>query len=81
MPCFSTVLTHIQSNILVDPTGHARIADFGHSAVIKDVDSAQSESNDRGHPARWTAPEVLDGSACSEQADIFSFAMVMTEVR
>ena len=34
-----------------------------------------------GSAVRWTAPEVLEYETYSEGADIFSFAMVMIEVR
>ena len=33
------------------------------------------------HTVRWTAPEVLNGARFSKEADIFSLAMVMIEVR
>lgn len=38
--------------------------------------------SDKGHTARWSAPEVLFGQCtASKQADMFAFAMVVLEVR
>jgi serine/threonine protein kinase len=78
--CFTTVLTPGQQNILVDDSGHARLADFGLSMVTKNPDSIPSASLHHGFTPRWTAPEVLMEHAYSEKADVFSFAMVMYEV-
>jgi serine/threonine protein kinase len=65
----------------VDDAGRARIADFGLAMVTKNLDSMQSATCQRGHSARWTAPEVLGKGTHSKEADVFSFAMVMIEVR
>ena len=78
---FFTVLTHVQSNILVDVSGHARITDFGLASVTRNLDSIRSASDDQGHTARWTAPEILNEQGTySKEADVFSLAMVMIEV-
>ena len=76
----TAVLTPGQSNILVDHSGHAVIADFGLATVTQNLDSVQSISHQRGHTPRWAAPEVLTEGICSKEADTFSFAMVMIEV-
>jgi len=66
----------------VDATGHARITDFGLATVIESLDSARSTSGGYDHAARWTAPEILSEKGIfSKEADIFSFAMIMVEVR
>ena len=78
---FTTILTPNQPNVLVDRFGHARIADFGLATVTQNLDSIRSASLQRGYSPRWTAPEVLEGGKLSKEADIFSFAMVMIEVR
>jgi len=65
----------------MDDSGHARIADFGLATVTQNLDSIQSATFQQGHTPRWTAPEVWNEGAYSKEADIFSFAMVMIEVR
>ena len=64
----------------MDDSGNARIVGFGTATVTQNLDSVQSSNYQRGTP-RWTAPEVLGGGPCGKEADVFSFAMVMIEVR
>ena len=74
-----TILTPGQPNVLVDAAGRARITDFG---LAQDLDAIQSALNDQGRTVRWTAPEILNEEGTfSKEADVFSFAMVMIEVR
>jgi len=74
--------TRIQLNVLVDPTGHARITDFGLAPVTQNLDFIRSGSDDQGFTPRWIAPEILnEEGSYSKEADVFSFAMVMIEVR
>jgi hypothetical protein len=68
-------------NILVDDSGHARIADFGRATVTQNLDSIQTPSCQQCCTARWAAPEILNGGVYSKEADTFSFAMVMIEAR
>jgi len=70
-----------QLNILVDGSGNARIADFGLAKVTQNLDSIRSAPAQHGHTVRWTAPELLNEGTYSKETDIFSFAMVMIEVR
>jgi len=77
---FTPVLTLGQQNVLVDDSGCARIADFGLAGVTQHLDSIQGALCQHGDTPRWSAPEVLKGGAYSKEADIFSFAMVITEV-
>ena len=81
-PRFTTVLTPGQPNILVDDCGNAHITDFGFTTVTQNPDSMGTASCHHGKTPRWTAPEVLKGGPYDgKEADIFSFAMVMIEVR
>ena len=71
-----------QSNILVDASGNARITDFGLVMVTQDLDSLRGGSDECRDGARWIAPEILESrGAYSKEADVFSFAMVVIEVR
>ena len=74
------VLTRVQPNILIDDSGNACITDFGLTTVILNLDSVQSALSQRSAP-RWAAPELLHEGPHSKEADVFSFAMVMIEVR
>jgi len=65
----------------MDDSGRARIVDFGLAMVTQDLDSIPSISSQHGHTPRWAAPEVLRDGTYSKESDIFSFAMVMIEVR
>jgi len=60
--------------------GHALIADFGLATVARNMDSMRNASQ-YGGSSRWTAPEVLNGGPHTKEMDVFSFAMVMIEVR
>ena len=80
--CCTTGLTPEQLNILVDDAGRARITDFSLATVGKNSDSMPIVLDDQSHTARWTAPEILtEQGAYSKESDVFSFAMVMIEVR
>jgi serine/threonine protein kinase len=73
-------LTLGQPNILVDNSGRAQITDFGLAALTQNPASMQAFLDDQN--ARWTAPEILsDQGTYSKEADVFSLAMVMIEVR
>jgi len=81
-PRFVTVLTQVKSNVLVDATAHARITGFGLDAITHNLYSIQNGSGRNGRVVQWTAPEILsEKGTFSKEADIFSFAMVMIEVR
>ncbi|KAE9412412.1 hypothetical protein Angca_007991, partial [Angiostrongylus cantonensis] len=64
------------SNLLVDETWNVKVADFGF-ARIKEENATMTRC---GTPA-WTAPEIIRGEKYSEKADVYSFGIVMWEVR
>ena len=79
---YITVLTRVQLNILVDSTERARITGFGLATVTRDPGSVPNVPGGRDHTVRRTAPEILNKPGTySKKADVFSFAMVMIEVR
>ena len=66
----------------MDAGGLARIIDFGLTVVTQNLDSVLRGSDECGGSARWIAPEILNSRGTySQEADIFSFAMVVIEVR
>jgi len=71
-----------QPNILVDATGHAMITDCGLAMVTQNLDSIRGAPDEHGDSTRRIALEILaDRGTYSKEADIFSFAMVVIEVR
>ncbi len=57
-------------NVLVDPTGHARLVDFGMLAP------APSPARSEGTPL-YMAPEVLRGEPADGRADLYSLGAVL----
>ena len=63
----------------MDDAGRARLTDFGFSTVTPDFGSVPTTE---GRAVRWAAPEILgSGRPVSKGSDIYSFAMVVIEVR
>lgn len=59
---------------------NARIVGFRLSLIAPPIRLTTDRGWIRINPG-WTAPEVLNGGSYSEASDIFSFAMLMVEVR
>ena len=81
---FVVLVTFRKSNILVDATGCARITEVGLAMVKHNRVSTRGIFADDCDDVRWVAPEILasnDRGVCSKESDIFSIAMVITEVR
>ena len=71
-----------QANILVDHFGRARITDFSLAGFGRHRGPTHHTVEAHDYNTRWTAPEVLEKTGpLTEEADIFSFGMVMVEVR
>ena len=77
----ATVLTLTQTNILVDAAGRSRIADFGLKTSIARFGKVRVGPYECAYLPRWKAPELLIGEANTKATDVYSFAMVMVEVR
>lgn len=64
----------------MDDKGRARLTDFSLSAVVTDSDLGGPITE--GYAVRWAGPEILDDRmSVSKMSDVYSFSMVMIEVR
>ena len=76
----NNLIGHVQTNILVEQSGRARVTDFSLATINHSRCSTCGVAkiyND----TRWTAPEVLEQTRpLTKEADVFSFAMVVVEV-
>jgi serine/threonine protein kinase len=78
----------VKVNILIDETGHARLADFGLLAIISDATSHVSSSlSTHGGTCRWMSPELLcpekfglEDNRPTESSDCYALGMVIYEV-
>jgi len=76
------IMTPNQPSVLMNIAGRAQITDCGLAVVTRNLDSTRSAPDEHEHSTRWTSPEILAKQGTfSKEADIFSFAMVMVEVR
>ncbi|CUA78457.1 Phytosulfokine receptor 1 [Rhizoctonia solani] len=71
----------IKANVLIADNGTPMLSDFGNS-VLCDQSLLLTQTTTQGCiSARWTAPEILDGSiSCSYAADIYALGMTLLEV-
>ncbi|KAF8906038.1 TKL/TKL-ccin protein kinase [Gymnopilus junonius] len=61
--------------------GEACICDFGMSKIIEEVtERSASATLTAGGSARWMAPELIEGSAPTVEADTYSYAMAILEL-
>ncbi|KAG1686212.1 hypothetical protein DVH05_007094 [Phytophthora capsici] len=63
-------------NVLLDNKLRAKLSDFGLS---RERSSNDTMTNGVG-TLLWTAPEILRGEAYSEKADVYSYAIVLSEL-
>ncbi|ETN02570.1 TKL/DRK protein kinase [Phytophthora nicotianae INRA-310] len=63
------------NNVLISNELEPKLIDFGVSRVVLDLTMTAGI----GTPF-WTAPEVLEGDRYTEQADIYSFGVVLSEL-
>ena len=77
----------MKDNILIDQTGHARLADFGFLTMISDAAThLPSSSYSIGGTLRWMSPELMapeefgmERSRPTKSSDCYSFGMVVYE--
>jgi len=67
------------SNILLDPHGHAYLADFGLAKVLEASVTLTGSSGLMGTPA-YMAPELHLGQPASPQTDVYSLGVMMFEL-
>jgi serine/threonine protein kinase len=67
------------SNVLVDAAGRARVMDFGIAARMQDA-AAQGVDVPSGGTPGYMSPEAATGGTPSPAMDIFSAAIVLTEL-
>ena len=77
----------IKANILVDPNGHACLADFGLLTIASDLAGTSSDSFLRCGTIRWMGPELfqpekfgLTGRRRTKSSDCYALGMVIYEV-
>jgi len=78
---------HVKANILIDPTGHARLADFGLLTIISDLANVLSSSSyAQGGTIRWMSPELIapqrfgfEKSRPTKSSDCYALGMVIYE--
>jgi hypothetical protein len=86
--CSLSLINLVKTNILIDETGHACLADFGLLAIISDDTSHESsDSLTLGGTVRWMSPELLcpedfglQDSRRTEHSDCYALGMVIYEV-
>lgn len=72
----------MQSKVLIDSDGHARLAGFAMADFIGNAVAEEGTTS-----ARWMAPELIRldptqgaDTPCSTAADVYAFACVVCEV-
>ncbi|MET9558396.1 serine/threonine-protein kinase [Streptomyces sp. NPDC006645] len=65
------------SNVLIDHTGQAKVADFGLARHVRLHNGRFAGA--RGGTWPYAAPEVLRQEPCDTRADIFSFGVILYE--
>ncbi|PIM97344.1 Tyrosine kinase [Handroanthus impetiginosus] len=70
------------SNILLDDSGHLKVADFGVSKLLKVANRIKEDKPLTYHDTscRYLAPEVFRNEEYDTKVDVFSFALILQEM-
>ncbi|MFS8026618.1 putative protein kinase TKL-Pl-5 family [Helianthus anomalus] len=71
------------SNILLDDSGHLKVADFGVSELLKGTNAAKHKklmNYQDTTSRRYVAPEVFKNEDYDTKVDVFSFALILQEM-
>ena len=76
-------VTHLdvhKPNVLVDQTGHVRLAGFHMISIIPDpTDLSSSNSHEEDTAVRWASPELFDDGQRTKSSDCYALGMVIYE--
>uniref|UniRef100_A0A7N0T4D7 Protein kinase domain-containing protein n=1 Tax=Kalanchoe fedtschenkoi TaxID=63787 RepID=A0A7N0T4D7_KALFE len=67
------------SNILLDDSGHLKVADFNVSKLLR-VTGSVPKDLDKADSCRYAAPEVFGTKDYDTKVDVFSFALILQEM-
>ncbi|XP_020599123.1 serine/threonine-protein kinase STY17-like [Phalaenopsis equestris] len=70
------------TNILLDDSGHLKVADFGVSKLLNAANGVREERHRscRDTSCRYSAPEILQNEEYGTGVDVFSFALILQEM-
>lgn len=77
--CMRPVIVHRDlksKNVLLNRQWHAKLSDFG---VSRKTEINETMTSGVG-TLLWTAPEIIEGKKYSEQADVYSLGVVLSEI-
>ncbi|KAG9127216.1 hypothetical protein FRC07_000134, partial [Ceratobasidium sp. 392] len=63
------------ANVLVSDDGVAMLTDFGNAVLTLSTLKFTGKDIECRISVRWTAPEILEGSSYSRQADVYALGM------
>ncbi|KAG8717310.1 hypothetical protein FRC09_014451, partial [Ceratobasidium sp. 395] len=64
-------------NVLISNSGEPLITDFGNAALLERTLQFTSTTTKGQLSPRWTAPEILEGDACSFESDVYALGMTI----
>jgi serine/threonine protein kinase/tetratricopeptide (TPR) repeat protein len=70
------------ANIMITPSGHVKIMDFGLAMIASDETFRRSQLQAEGIVGTigYLAPEILSGQAASPASDLYAFGVVVREM-